>query len=135
MRRITRLFITTLLVLLSLLLTLTSCIGDPGVLLYVNNKTDLTLSFYIRGVYQNDVSPGEIRKISTMEIWPNPNPPWGTEDYQYLIEAKTKRGEVVLSDNLTWQELDDMDWTIVILPLENHSENSENVTTDNITAK
>jgi hypothetical protein len=45
---------------------------------------------------------------------------------KFLIEAKIKTGEaglygiygeVVYLEGFTWQELDDMDWTIVIPPL------------------
>ena len=41
---------------------------------------------------------------------------------KFLIEAKTKPkdGEVVYSERFTWQELHDMDWKVVILPLENN---------------
>jgi hypothetical protein len=51
-----------------------------------------------------------------MSIWGDDSPPWGDGDFKYLIEAKTEDGEVVYSEEFTWQELDDMDWTIVIPP-------------------
>ena len=107
-------FVSTI-VLISLL---TSCWGDPGTWIRVNNLTDQTLVIFIDELQEADIPPGEL-EFSTTGIWPEPNPPWGTEDYQYLIEAKTKKGEVVYSEEFTWQELDDMDWIIVIPSLQN----------------
>ena len=113
--KITRLTLIFLSIIL-LPLLLTSCWGDPGVFIEIDNQTDQTLSIYIEELQHSDVPPGEITEIATMEIWPDPNPPWGTEDYQYPIEAKTKDGEVVYSEKFTWQELRDMDYTIAIPP-------------------
>jgi hypothetical protein len=110
-----------LLVLLSAILLISlsassACTCDPAVWIEFNNKTDYTLSIYIGGAYQDDVSPGQTLRFATMDIWGDDSPPWGDEDFRYLIEAKTKDGEVVYSEEFTWQELDDMDWTIVIPP-------------------
>jgi hypothetical protein len=90
--------------------------GDPGTWLRVHNRTDQELGIFIDELHSVDIPPGEVLRFSTTSIWPGPNPPWGTEDYLYLIEAKTENGEVVYSDNYTWQELDDMEWTIGIPP-------------------
>jgi hypothetical protein len=103
--------------LLVLLLSSSACTCDPAVWIEFNNQTDQTLSIFIDGsASQGDVLPGETLRTGTMSIWGSPDPPWGDGDYKYLIEAKTKDGEVVYSEEFTWQELDDMDWTIVIPP-------------------
>jgi hypothetical protein len=103
-------------ILLVLLLTPSACTCDPAVWIEFNNQTDQTLGIFIGGAYQDDVSPGETLRFATMAIWGSPNPPWGDGDFKYLVEAKTEDGEVVYSEEFTWQELDDMDWTIVIPP-------------------
>jgi hypothetical protein len=103
-------------ILLIPLLAASACTCDPAVWIKINNQTDQTVGIFIMGVYQNDVSPGEVRRIGTMEIWGDDSPPWGDGNFLYLIEAKTDDGEVVYSEEFTWQELDDMDWTIVIPP-------------------
>jgi hypothetical protein len=104
------------------------CWGDPGTFINVNNSTSVKVSFYIQGVNHGEVPPGETKEIGTLEIWPEPNQPGGTEDYKYLIEAKTEQGAILYSKDFTWNELDDMHWKIVILPLGNHSESSGNIT-------
>jgi len=105
-------FVSTI-VLISLL---TSCWGDPGTFIKIDNQSNVAISIYIQGVNHGEVLPGVTQEIGTLEIWPEPNQPGGTEDYQYLIEGKTKNGEVVYSEEFTWQEIDDIDWTIVIPP-------------------
>jgi hypothetical protein len=103
-------------ILLISLLASSACIGDPTVGLSVNNQTDQTVKIFISGLPQVYVLPREIKKFETMQIWGDDSPPWGDGDFKYLIEAKTEDGEVVYSEEFTWQELDDMDWTIVIPP-------------------
>jgi hypothetical protein len=98
---------------ISLLFLLMSSGCDPVKWFRVDNQTDQTVSIYITGVYQNDVASGEIRRIGTLQIPPKPGLP---PHSPYLVEAKTKDGKVVYSKEFTWQELDDMDWTIVIPP-------------------
>jgi hypothetical protein len=97
---------------------LTSCLSDPGTFLNIDNQSNVAVSIYIRGVRHSEVPPGVTKEIGTMEIWPDPNPPWGAEDYKYLIEAKTEEGKVVYSKELTWQEIDEINWTIIIPPPE-----------------
>jgi hypothetical protein len=104
-------FILVILLTLTFLFILTSC-GDSGVLLYINNKTDQTLSIYITGVYQNDVPPGVETRTGTMQIPPEPDLQPVRD--KYLIEAKTKAGELVYSKEFTWNELNDLDWKVVI---------------------
>ncbi len=88
------------------------CIVDKFSHIWVDNRTDQTLDISIEGDYfpLTDAPPGEVTEfvtsvIDTVDIYP---------DKKFLIEAKTKDGEVVYSEEFTWQELDDMDWTIVI---------------------
>jgi hypothetical protein len=102
--------------LLALLLSSSACTCDPGVWIEFNNQTNQILGIYIRGAYEGDVLSGETLRIITIAIWGDDSPPWGDGDFKYLIEAKTEDGEVVYSEEFTWQELDDMDWTIVIPP-------------------
>ena len=101
-------------VLIISLLTSSACIGDPTVDLSVNNQTDQTVKIFISGLPQVYVPPGKVEKFATMQILPysDLSPP----DHKYLIEAKTEDGEVVLSEEFTWQELEEIDWTIVIPP-------------------
>lgn len=89
------------------------CIFEPANYFHVDNRTDQTLDFFIDGFQHGDAPPGEITEVITIAI--NPSNVY-TADEKFLIEAKTKRGEVVYSEEFTWQELDDMDWTVVIPP-------------------
>ena len=123
-QRLKLIIYTTLL----LLFFFMGCTGDPGSYIQIDNRTDQTLVIFIDELQEVDIPPSEVLRFGTTTIWPDPNPPWGTEDYLYLIEAKTEKGEVVYSDNFTWQELDDMDWTIVIPTLQKVSESSDNAT-------
>ena len=94
-----------------LLFLLTGCWGDPGTRIRVNNLTDQTLTIFIDELQEYDIPPGDILAFGTTLIYPKNIYP---DDKKFLIEAKTKNGEVVYSDNFSWQELDDMEWTIVI---------------------
>ena len=89
------------------------CLFDPANYFYVDNQTDQTLVFSIDELQHGNLPPGEITEIITIVI--NPSNVY-TPDEKFLIEAKTSKGEVVYSEEFTWQELDDMDWTIVIPP-------------------
>ena len=91
------------------------CIVDPANYYYVDNRTDQTLDFFVEGsgFPLVDAPPGEITEFVTIAIPKDMYP----ADKMFLIEAKTKQGKVVYSEEFTWQELDDMDWTIVIPPL------------------
>ena len=79
----------------------------------MDNRTDQTLDFFIDEFQHGDVPPGEITEIETIAI---SHVDIYAADTKFPIEAKTKWGEVVYLEEFTWQELDDMDWTIVIPP-------------------
>ena len=96
-----------------LLFLLTGCWGDPGTRIRVNNLTDQTLVIFIDELQEADIPPGEIVAYDTTLIQPKNIYP---ADKKFLIEAKTKEGEVIYSQEFTWQELDDMDWKVVIPP-------------------
>jgi hypothetical protein len=104
------LFLLSAILLISLLAS-SAFIGDPGSYLTIDNRTDITLSIFIDELPTIDVPPQEKERFGTIIIHPNPD---FSDDHKYLIEAKTKDGEVVYSEEFTWQELDDMDWKIVI---------------------
>ena len=109
MQRIELIFLCTILFLL-----LTGCWGDPGTSVKVDNQTDQTIGIFIDGLHEVDVSSGELEEFVTINIYPKDIYP---ADKKLLIDAKTEQGEVVYSKEFTWQELDDMDWKIVIPPL------------------
>ena len=112
--------ILLILMIMALLILLMTSGCDPGSYLTVDNRTDQTVEIFIENLNHVDVPPRQVVNFGTMEIWPESDPPWGTEDYKYLIEAKTKQGEIIYSEEFTWQELDGMDWTIVIPPSQNN---------------
>ncbi|UCH52015.1 MAG: hypothetical protein JSV54_04565, partial [Chloroflexota bacterium] len=86
--------------------------AEPGHRYQVDNRTDQTLEIFIDNLRQCDAPPGEMSRSGTIDI-----PPYDIwPDEKYAIEARTEDGEVVYSQEFTWQELDDMDWTIVIQP-------------------
>jgi hypothetical protein len=107
-------FLLAILSFIFLLPLLTGCWGDPGTFLKIDNQTDQTLVIFIDNLHDADVQPEELKEFPTTNILPENIYP---DDKKFLIEAKTKQGEVIYSENFTWQELDDMDWTIVIPPL------------------
>ena len=114
-KRLPLVLLSTMLLLFLFISSACACIVEPGVDLLINNQTDQTLEIYIEGdrTILPKALPGETTKISTMLINPIDIYP---DDHKFLIEAKTEEGEVVYSEEFTWQELDDMDWTIVIPP-------------------
>jgi len=71
------------------------------------------LDIYIDGLRETDVSSNTSIEFTTIAISPiNVY----SDDQEFLIEAKKESGEVVYSESLTWQELDDMNWKIVMPP-------------------
>jgi len=101
---------------------LSGCIwADPGSFIKIENYSGIAVTIYIEGLNHGEVQAGETEEIGTLEIWPNKPKPGFPEDHKYLIEAKTKEGEVIYSEGFTWYEIDDMDWTIVIPPLKKGS--------------
>ena len=106
--------------------------GDQGVYFQVDNRTDQSLVIFIDNLRRASVQPREVIKFGTLAILPKNIYPI---DKKFLVEAKTENEEVVYSKNFSWQELHDMNWEIVIPPLENGSASSDNITMDNVTAK
>ena len=105
----------TLLAILSTILLLVTLMGcDPPVLLHVENQSDSNITIFINESASGTVQAMEQKTFSVVEIPYHPDAYWAPEDY--LIEAKTSRGEVLYSKRFTWQELHDMEWTIVIPP-------------------
>jgi predicted nucleotidyltransferase len=105
----------TLLSIISTILLLVTLMGcEPSILLRVENQSDSDITVLINGDLIGSVPPATQETFNTMEIPFRPDVPEAPEDY--LIEAKTSKGEVVYSEQFTWQELHDMDWMIVIPP-------------------
>lgn len=90
---------------------------EPPVPLQVENRTDMVLTIYVQGVEAGEVEPSNSMRVKNL----------GATGY-YLIEAKNTKSEVVYSRKLSFTELNDMDWTIVIPPLQKEPESSDNVT-------
>ena len=102
--------ISLTLVLIMLSLAVSACVTNFYTL-SVHNHTDQTLTIYLghypRGYVINigDIEAGAEIRYETLFF------------DKYSIEAKNARGEVVYSDNFTWDELRDIDWKVVIPPL------------------
>ena len=77
----------------------------------MNNLTDQTLIIFIDELQEYDIPSGKVLAFDTTLIYPKNIYP---VDKKFLIEAKKESGEVIYSESLTWQELDDMNWKIVI---------------------
>jgi hypothetical protein len=106
-----------LLVILSTLLLIVTLMGcDPSILLRVENQSDSDITLFINEKAFGKMQAMEQETFNTALIPYHPDAPWASEDY--LIEAKTSQGDVIYSEKFTWQELHDMDWTIVIPPPE-----------------
>ena len=90
----------------------TSC--DPTILLRIENHFNRTVTVLVNDDLQGSVPATSKETFNTASIPYRPDAPWAPTSGKYLIEAKTKQGEDVYSKEFTWQELDDMDWTIVI---------------------
>ena len=89
---------------------------DPSILLNVENQSDSNITIFINQRKLGNIQANEQEAFNTALIPYHPDAYWAPEDY--LIEAKTIKDEVLYSERFTWQELDDMDWTIVIPPSE-----------------
>ena len=85
---------------------------DPGTWFTVDNKTDQELGIYIDKLHSVDIPPQEVSRFITTSVYPSPDV--YPADKKFLIEAKTKSGEVIYTEEYTWQELDDMNWKITI---------------------
>ena len=100
--------------------------AEPGSLLAIDNQTNETLAIFIEKLHEVDIPPGEVLKFRTTLIIPSPD--FYPAEKKFPIEAKTKQGEMIYSENFTWQELDDMGWTIVIPPLHSGEGSCDNTT-------
>lgn len=106
-------------IVLLILLSFNSCqcqYGDPGVSITVVNETDDLVSIYVDGWLEYSVPPRASKEFTTIAISPiNVY----SENKEFLIEAKTKSGDIIYSKKFSWQELHDMNWKIVIPPSKN----------------
>jgi hypothetical protein len=87
---------------------------EPNILFHVENQSDSNINVLINGDYIGSVSPAAQETFNIVEIPFRPDVPEAPEDY--LIEAKTSEDEILYSERFTWQELHDMNWTVVIPP-------------------
>jgi hypothetical protein len=81
---------------------------DPSVTFSIQNQTNQHLTIYIHDKNLANVTP-----YSEVEIKGIPR-----IFNHYPIEARNAQGAVIFSRRFTEQELDDMDWIIVIPPLQ-----------------
>ena len=102
----------------------TSC--EPTILFRVENQYHGSITVFINEKELGSIQATEPKTFSTLLIPFRPDVPEAPKDY--LIEAKTGKGEVIYSKRFTWQELHDMGWQIVISPLGKGTESSDNVT-------
>ncbi|MFC2063086.1 hypothetical protein ACFLS8_04000 [Chloroflexota bacterium] len=84
-----------------------------GLFIEVTNQTDAPIRFFVNGAIRSTVPTGETKKVGTMAIWIGANPPW-CQGNEHLIEVKAEAGKEVYSEELTWQELGDIDWQLTI---------------------
>jgi hypothetical protein len=136
MRLISRLTIVRFVVIgLVSILFVTGC--DPYQIVSFNNQTSFLIQVDIDSVpldYQGTpefyylpgefINPGESKSYVTT-IWPDRR---GGIDSKYPASALNKAGEVIFYRVFTWDELNDMDWTIVITTSESISQSSDNTT-------
>jgi hypothetical protein len=107
----------TLLAILSAILLIVTLMGcERTILLHVDNQSDSDITLFINEKVSTIVQATEQKTVNTTLIPYHPDAPWASDDY--LIEAKTSKDKVIYSERFTWQELHDMDWTIVIPPPE-----------------
>jgi len=99
-----------------------------GYPLLVQNRTEQSITIFL-GVYTHKDKIYD--KYNIGDIKPRTEIEHRTPQFEkYSIEAKNAQGEVVYSENFTWHELHDIDWKVVIPPLEKEPESSDNVTGD-----
>jgi hypothetical protein len=89
--------------------------------LTIENQTSTTLHIYVSAVYRGDNSidrvyhVGDVLAVQTTTIRDSAIVP--NVGYDYLIEAKNDNDDVLFSRLYTIDELEDLDWKIVITPL------------------
>lgn len=100
---------------LTFMFTATGC-GLPrnlGLFIEVTNRTGAPVGVFINEANRSTVLAGETKRVGMMAIWIGANPPWYWGE-EHLIEVKTEAGKELYSEELTWQELCDMDWRLTI---------------------
>ena len=102
-----------------------ACIGERIAPIKVHNDTEETLTIFIDGVRIGDVTSGE--EIRNDIIWITA---------RFVIEARNSRGQTVYKEEITYENMEKMNWKVIISP-QTQKMSSDNVTTisDNITEK
>ncbi|MFC2019409.1 hypothetical protein ACFLU4_05580 [Chloroflexota bacterium] len=76
----------------------------------IKNWTDMELSIFVQDVYIGDVAPwSEIRNERVLVY------------ARFHIKAKNAQGEVVFYKNITIDEIKEIDWIVIIPPLQDGS--------------
>jgi hypothetical protein len=92
----------------------TSVACERAIPVRVVNQTDQVLTIFIRGHLIGDIKPGEEIK--------NKNRFVSATFKDYLVEAKNTQGDTIYSRSFTFDQLSrDMDWIIIIPPVQNRS--------------
>ena len=81
---------------------------EPDLLLEIENQADMVLTIYLKDNEKGTVGPNSIEEIKGI--------PGTLSEWQII--AKNNQGEVIFSKNFTASELYDLDWKVVIPPLE-----------------
>ena len=105
-RRNINILLLPMVFLIAILLLLGQACGEPAVPLQIENRADIVLTIYVQGVKVGEVEPNNSIKVKNL----------GATGY-YLIEAKNSKGEVIYTREFDFNELNDADWKVVILPL------------------
>jgi hypothetical protein len=92
---------------LGALILTTSCWGDPGFQLIIENKSQYDLTVYVNNYKVGDVKAGE-------QIEDH----FGMDTGRYKIEAKNVQGEMIFSKTFTFDQMQRIDnkriWKVVI---------------------
>ncbi len=76
---------------------------DPGAGITYENRTTETVELVDGNEFLGPIPPGESVRFTTFEFVG-----------KRLLQARTLAGELVYSADLTWEEIREMDWTVVI---------------------
>lgn len=78
---------------------------DPGHHITYENRTDQRLEIFVDGSFETEVEPLGTQEVLSLELL-----------HPARFEAKSQLGSIVYAETLTWQQLRERNWRIVIQP-------------------
>ena len=98
-----------------MLISMSAC--EPIAPIEIHNKTSETLMISINEAFTEEVQAGDRIKNKIVFI-----------EARFLIEAKNLGGKTIYRNEIKYEDMKEMDWEVIIQPLDENPEISDNVT-------